>query len=138
MKLSLVLISSYKSWQGNKDICTLLYFHKRLARKKNLRRVISFFFPLPCLVLSVRGLTQHLLPPRAERKAVWHGATPHLLRRSGHVLGCPHKPFPQRWAMVTVSRAGNSSAGEAFRRALWFPHPCRWLGAMPHRPAVLI
>lgn len=57
MKLSLALISSYKSWQGNKDICTLLYFYMRLAQKKNLRHVISFFsfIPLPCLMLSVRG-----------------------------------------------------------------------------------
>lgn len=64
MKLSLVLISSYKSWQGNKDICTLLYFYKRLARKKNLRHVISFFFPPPLL----SALSQRLnpAPPPSE------------------------------------------------------------------------
>lgn len=74
MKLSLVLISSYKSWQANKDTCTLLYFHKRLAWKKNLRHVISFsFFFFPCLTLS-QSEPNPAAPPRAERKVVWQRA----------------------------------------------------------------
>jgi len=116
MKLSLVLISSYKSWQGNKDICTLLYFYKRLARKKNLRRVISFFFfPLPCLMRSVRG-EPSTLPLRAERKVVWHGVMVCLLYADrgmfwGACTSCFHSDRPR--ALFTVSCPGNSSAGEA-------------------------
>lgn len=97
MKLFLVLISSYKSWQENKDICTLLYFYKRLARKKNLRHVISFFFfSPPVLNVLSQKLTQHPASEGRKRGGLARGSAMSLLCGSGHVRGSLHKLFLQR------------------------------------------
>lgn len=79
MRLSSVLISSYKCWQENKDARTLLYFYKRFAWKKNLRHVISFFFfpPLPGAV-SWRP-TPHLRGHKGRRfGSAGHSAAPQI------------------------------------------------------------
>lgn len=115
MKLSLVLISSYKSWQGNKDICTLLYFYKRFAWKKNLRHVISSFF-FPPLLNALSQRQPSTLSLRVERKVVWQEITLCVFCADRGMFwgACTSRFHSDRpHSVFTVSRTDNSSAGEA-------------------------
>lgn len=134
MRLSSVLISSYKCWQENKDARTLLYFYKRFAWKKNLRHVISFFFFSPCLALSVGGQPRTSKGTKEGGLAALGTVLPH---RSGHVperlrraIGCSR----QYTSLLCREFTCPSSPSWALR----FRNHYRWSCAMPHHPAVQI